>query len=142
MVFMRNLRALEQVENVEYLVYRATVAHNEAEGLGVIREMQMLRKLHEQKTIRRLDLQGLPIALLRDNSIVIINASDYIHDTNDLRDGLAAFRRARPNDPAVFVTAGRVSKRAQNTLAGFNLNVTESGQSSVVDRKSSPGNRR
>jgi len=142
MVFMRNLRALQDIENVEYLVYRATAAYNEVEGLGVIREMQMLKKIHEQQGILRIDLQGLPVAMLRDRSLVIVNAEDYIHDSNDLRDGIDAFRRARPNDPAVLVAAGRVSARAKETLAGFSLGVTQSGQPAIVDRNSDTPNRR
>lgn len=71
--------------------------------------MRLLRRLHEQHGINRIDLQGLPVAMLNDSSLVIVNASDYIHDSQELRDAIAAFRRVRPNDPGIFVTAGKVS---------------------------------
>ena len=136
MIFMDHLRAMKQVENVQYLAYRATTAYNEAEGLGVIREMELLRRLHERDGINRIDIQGLPVAMLRDNSVVIVNAADYIHDTQELRDAIAAFRHARPNDPGIFVTAGRISPRAKEMLSDFDLQVIESGQTTLIERVS------
>jgi hypothetical protein len=142
LVFMDHLRALKQVENSQYLVYRATTAYNEAEGLAVIREMRLLRRLNERHGISRIDLQGLPVAMLQDRSVVIVNAADYIHDSQELRDAIATFRRARPNDPAIFVTAGVVSSRARKTLTDFDLQVIESGNTSLVERISRQPERR
>ncbi len=99
--------------------------------------MRLLRRLHEQHRINRIDLQGLPVAMLNDSSVVIVNASDYIHDSQELRDAIAAFRRVRPNDPGIFVTAGKVSMRAKKTLADFELQVIESGNTSLVERVAS-----
>ncbi len=142
MIFMEHLRAIKQVENVQFLVLRATTAYNEAEGLGVISEMQLLRSLHQRYGILRIDLQGLPVAILQNNEVVIVNAADLIHDTQDLRDAISAFRRARPNDPAIFLTAGNVSPRAQTTLADFGLQTIESGQITTVERISRQPDRR
>ena len=141
-IFMDHLRALKNVENAQYLVYRATNAYNEAEGLGVIRELQLLRRLHERHGISRIELQGLPVALLNDRGVVIVNAADYIHDTQELRDAIAAFRRGRPNDPAIFVTAGLVSPRARKTLDDFGLQAIESGNTTLVERLSRQPNGR
>ena len=134
MIFMDHLRAIAEVENVQYLVFRATNAYDEAEGLGVIREMRLLRRLNERHGITRIDLQGLPVAMLRNGSVVIVNAADYIHDSQDLRGAIAAFRRVRPNDPGIFLTAGRVSPRAHRTLSDFDLHVFESGNTALVER--------
>lgn len=141
-IFMDHLRALKKVEHIQHLVYRATNAYNEAEGLGVIREMQLLRRLHERHGISRIELQGLPVALLNDGSVVIVNAADYIHDTQELRDAIASFRRGRPNDPAIFVTAGLVSARARKTLDDFGLQAIESGNTTLVERLSRQPNGR
>ncbi len=133
LIFMNHLRALKNVTNYQYLVYRATNAYDEAEGLGMVREMQILRRLHEQHGVTQIDLQGLPVALLQDGTVVIVNASDYIYDSQELHDAIAAFRRARPNDPGIFITAGKVSPRAKKTLNGFNLQVAESGNTTLVE---------
>ncbi len=142
MIFMEHLRAVKRVENMQYLVYRATNAYNEAEGLGVIREMQMIRSLHERHGIARIDLQGLPVAMLQNGSTVIVNASDYTHDTQDFRAAISAFRRVRPNDPAIFLTAGVVSQRTRAALDGFYIQVVESGNTTLVEHVSRQSDRR
>ncbi len=134
MILMDHLRAIKGVENCQYVVYRATTAYDESEGLGMIREIRLLRRLHEQHGISSIDLQGLPVAMLNDSSVVIVNAADYIHDSQDLRNAIAAFRRVRPNDPGIFITSGKVSMRAKKTLTDFDLQVIESGNRSLVER--------
>lgn len=142
MIFMEHLRTIKQVENVQFLVLRATTAYNEAEGLGVISEMQLLRTLHQQDGIARIDLQGLPVAILPNGNVVVVNASDFVHDTQDLRDAISGFRRARPNDPAVFMTSGHVSPRAQRTLTDFGLQTVESGHAVLAERATRQPDRR
>jgi len=136
MIFMDHLRALQDVEQAQSLVYRATNAYNEAEGLAVIQEMRLLRSLHERHGINRIELQGLPIALLNDRRVFIVNAADYIHATQEFRDAVASFRRARPNDPGIFLTAGIVSESARQTLDDHGLKLLESGSTSLVERVS------
>ncbi|SMP73843.1 hypothetical protein SAMN06265222_11723 [Neorhodopirellula lusitana] len=134
MIFMGHLRTLKDVQNFQYLVYRATTAYDESEGLGMIRELRLIRRLHEQHGVISIDLQGLPVVMLRDSSVVIVNASDYIFDSQDMRDAMASFRRTRPNDPAIFITAGKVSEDAKVMLANFDVQVVESGNTTMVER--------
>lgn len=142
MIFVDHLRALKSVENYQLLAYRATTAYNEAEGLGMLNEIRLLHELHDRHGIAQINTQGLPIAVLSDGRVVIINASDYIHDTQEWRDAITAFRRSRPNDPTALLTAGRVSPRAKEALTQHGVHVIESGRVDLTPRISrQPGER-
>jgi len=137
MIFMDHFRMLRGVENIQFLVYRATTVDTEADGLAVIKELKLLRQLHEGYGINRIDLQGLPVAMLKNNSTVIVNAADYIHDSQELRDAMASFRRVRPNDATTFITAGKVSAQARNTFARQDILLSESGQTRLAQKSES-----
>ena len=137
MIFMDHLRSIKNVDQFQYVVYRATTAYNESEGLSMIRELRLISRLHREHGVNSVDLQGLPVVMMSDNTVVIVNASDYIHDTQSLRDAITAFRKLRPNDQVVFITAGKVSMRAKRTLSDFEIQVVESGNTSMVERVSS-----
>ena len=134
MIFMSHLRMLQSVKNYQYLVYRATTAYDEAEGLGVIREIRLISRLDEQHGVSSIDLQGLPVVMLNDGSVVIVNASDYIYDSQEMRDAIAGFRKTRPNDPVIFITSGLISANAKVMLSNYDIQAVESGNTSMIQR--------
>ena len=134
MIFMSHLRMLQGVKNYQYLVYRATTAYDEAEGLSVIREIRLISRLDEQHGVSSIDLQGLPVVMLNDGSVVIVNASDYIYDSQEMRDAIAGFRKTRPNDPVIFITSGLISANAKVMLSNYDIQAVESGNTSMIQR--------
>jgi hypothetical protein len=63
---------------------------------------------------------------------VIVNAADYIPNTQEVQDAVLAFRRSRPNDPVWFITAGRISDQAKNTFDSSRIAVIEEGRADLL----------
>lgn len=124
---MDPFRALEGVRNREALIERAAQASSEADALSSIREGRMLADIREKKPIRKLEFAGLSLAELEDGTRVLVCPYDYLTNTRELADWVNGYRMSNPNVAAVFVTAGRVSPLARETIEGARIRIVEEG---------------
>lgn len=121
--------ALGGGEDTAALFEGAAEARNQAEALSVIREGKMLLDIHKRRPIVQLEFVGLPLAMLSDQTNVIVCPYDYVTNTQELVEGVGAYRAKNPNVRTVFVSANRVSKAARKTLESANITVVEGGPS-------------
>jgi hypothetical protein len=128
---MSQFRALDGVQNRAALIEGAAEAHTEAEAFSSTREGKMLVDIREQKPIRRPEFVGLPLAVLDNGTHVLVCTYDYVTNTQEVGDGVAAYRASNPNVPTVFVTAGRVSPAARKTLEFARFRIVEEGTPSL-----------
>jgi hypothetical protein len=124
---MDQFRALEGVQNRAALIERAAQAYNEADALSSIREGKMLADIRKRKPIRKLEFVGLSLAELNDGTGVLVCPYDYVTSTRELADCVNGYRMSNPNVTAVFVTAGRVSPLARETIEGLRIRIVEEG---------------
>ncbi len=128
---MQRLQLMEQFKTLEAagdrtaLLEGAAEARTQAEALGAIREGKMLVDIQKSKPILRLEFVGLPSAVLGDGTHVVVCAYDYVNDTQELADGVSAYRASNPNVITAFVSADRVSPAARKTLESANITVVE-----------------
>jgi hypothetical protein len=125
MQLMVQFRALDGVGNRAALIEGAAEAYNEAEALSSIREARMLVDLRQRKPIQHLELPGLPLAVLDDGTHVVVCPYDYVTDTQELRNGVSAYRQANPNVATVLLVAGRVSPAARRTIESVRVSIVE-----------------
>jgi hypothetical protein len=126
---MEQFRALEAVGGRAALLEEAAEARTQAEALGTIREGKMLVDIQRRKPIRRMEFVGLPLAVLGDGTHVVVCPYDYVNNTQELADGVRAYREANPGVTTVFLTADGVSQAARKTLESANISVIEGGPS-------------
>ncbi len=126
---MEQFRGMRNIANRAALIEDAAEARTQAEALGTIRAGKMLADIQKRKPIRRLELVGLPLAVLGDAVHVLVCPYDYVNNTRELADGVSAYRASNPNVIAVFVSADRVSPAARKTLESANITVVEGGPS-------------
>jgi hypothetical protein len=131
MHLMGQFRALEGVRNRGALIEGAGEAHHEAEALSSIREARMLVDLRQRKPIERLELPGLPMAVLNDGTNVIICPYDYVTNTRELHDGVSAYRQANPDVVTILLIAGQVSPAARKTIEAVSVSIVEEGTSAL-----------
>ena len=125
---MTYLRLLRGVKNLAVLVEWAVEAQTEAEGLAVIRDLVMFSELHRRDPIEKLIDVGLVGAVLKRGEIIVAVTADYVHNSKEIADGVADFRKAYPDAPAVFVVSGRVSAAARKTFEAAKVRVNENDQ--------------
>jgi hypothetical protein len=125
--FLTTLRRLRGVGNLSVLVQAAVEVVDEAEGLAAMHEANMLAELHARRPIARLDLIGLPVAVLRDGQCVCVCAADYLTNTREMQDLIGTFRKAYPKASATFVVVGRASAAAKQSFAAAGITVAENG---------------
>ncbi len=126
---MELFTALNSAGDAAALIEGAAEARNQAEALGAIREGKMLVDIHKRKPIVRLEFVGMPLAVLGDQTRVIVCPYDYITNTQELAEGVSAYRAKNPNVKTVFVSSDRVSKAARKTIESANITVVEGGPS-------------
>ena len=107
----------------------AAEARTQAEALGTIREGKMLVDIQRRMPIWRLEFVGLQLAVLSNGTHVIVCPYDYVTNTRELADGVAAYRASNPGVTTVFVAADRVSPDARKTLESARIHVVEGGPS-------------
>jgi hypothetical protein len=90
----------------------------------------------------RLEFVGLPLAVMGDQTHVIVCPYDYVTDTEELAEGVSAYRTENPNVSTVFVSADRVSKAARKTLESSGIAIIEGGPSNWVLVQSQQGSPR
>jgi hypothetical protein len=129
MLLMVQFRALDGVRNRAALIEGAAAAYNEAEALSSIREARMLVDLRQRRAIQHLELPGLPLAVLNDGTHVVVCPYDYVTDTQELRNGVSAYRQANPDVATVLMTAGDVSPAARRTIKSARISIVEEGAS-------------
>jgi hypothetical protein len=129
MQLMVQFRALDGVRNRATIIEGAAWAYNEAEALSSIRGAKMLVDLRQRKPIQHLELPGLPLAVLNDGTHVIVCPYDYVTNTQELRDGVSAYRKANPNVTTILLTNGRVSSAARRTIESAHISIVEEGMS-------------
>ena len=123
---MEQFRTLEGVRNRTALIEVAAAVHNEAEALSAIRKGKMLADIRDRQSIRSLESVGLlPLAVLDDETHVLICPYDYLRSTRELNDYIDAYRASNPNIPAVLVTAGRVSPAVLKKMESARIQVVE-----------------
>lgn len=118
-------RKLDGAQNRSALIESAAEARTEAEALGVMREAEMLERIHDQEPIERLQFVGLPLAILRDGTHFIVCPSDYVTNTLEVQQAVASYRQACPDESIVLAVAGRVSALTRATLDTAGLSLKE-----------------
>lgn len=126
---MESFKTLEGAGDRTALLEGAAEARTQAEALGAIREGKMLVDIQKSKPILRLEFVGLPLAVLGNGTHVVVCPYDYVNGTQELADGVSAYRASNPNVITVFVSADRVSPAARKTLESANIAVVERGLS-------------
>lgn len=124
---MQVFRALKGFEGRAALLASAAEARNQAEAQGSIREGKMLLDIRERKPLRRMEFVGLPMAVTQDGTHVVVCPYDYVTNTDELVDGVRAYRASNPQVPTVFISADRVSPAARSTLESAKVSVVEGG---------------
>jgi hypothetical protein len=125
--FLTTLRRLRGVGNLSVLVQAAAEVVDEAEGLAAMHEASMLAELHARRPIARLDLVGLPVAVLRDGQCVCVSAADYLTNTLEVRNLIASFRQTYPRATAIFAVVGLASPQAKRSFASAGITLAENG---------------
>ena len=125
---MRHFRKLAGVQNRSALIEAAAEAETQEAALGVIHIGRMLEDLHQKRSIVSLDFRKVPEAILPDGTRVVLSSEDYIHNTEEVREGVAAYRAKHSAVPVIFGTAGRLSPSARRTLESADIQVFENGQ--------------
>ena len=133
---MELFTALNSAGDAAALLEGAAEARNQSEALGAIREGKMLVDIHKRKPIVRLEFVGMPLAVLGDQTRVIVCPYDYVTNTQELAEGVSAYRAKNPNVKTVFVSADRVSPAARKTLESANITVVEGGPSNWRPKQS------
>ena len=131
MAFVYYLRKLVGIDNLTSLVEGAADARNECEALSSIRELQLLVELRRTHAIARVTFAGLPMALLCDQSQVIVTAADFIVDCPPVAELIVRYRKEFPSTPTVLLTGGRVSAEAEGQFAAAGIHVAR--HSSAAD---------
>jgi len=125
LLILQQLRSLRHVRNMPVLVERAIEATTESEGLSVLQELKMLNELNQRDPVEEIQNLGLPLARTKSGGLVIISAADYITNTPEVMEAIAAHRRDHPNTPTTFFVAGRVSPLAKQSFAAAKIEVLE-----------------
>ena len=113
---MDEFRALKGVPGRAALLQAAVHAYSESEALSTIREGKMLTDIHKKKPILNLDFVGLPVAVLNDGTHAFVCSYDYLTNTQELIDGVAAYRMSKPTVETVLIMSGGVSAAASRTM--------------------------
>ena len=127
LLFVQQLRKLRGVDGLAAAIECAAEATNEAEGLSAIQELRMLSELHHRKPIKKLENVGLPLATLETGDCVVVVAADHIANTQELVEGVAAYRQDYSETNSVFVTSGTLSPAARKTFQRTGIRVMENG---------------
>ena len=122
---MDQFRALKGVPGRAALIAAAAHAYSEAEALSIIREGKMLADIRKEKPILTLDFVGLPLAVLNDGTHVFVCSYDYLTNTQELIEGVNAYRMSQPTVKAVLVISGDVSEAARRTLESAHIMIVE-----------------
>ncbi|UCD51388.1 MAG: hypothetical protein JSW27_01910, partial [Phycisphaerales bacterium] len=125
LLVMYEFRALEDVPGRETLIEATTHADTESEALSTIRGGEMIVDLGKRKMIRELTFVGLPMAVLGDGTHVIICPYDYITNTEELIQGVNAYRTSHPQVKTVLATTGDASAAARRTLEAARIEIVE-----------------
>jgi len=126
---MELIASLENVRGSAALLEGAAEARNQSEALSTIREGKMLVDIHKRNPIVRLEFVGLPLAVMDDKTRVIVCPYDYVTNTQELADGVSAYRGKNPDVNTVFVSADRVSNAARKTIESAGIAVVAGGPS-------------
>jgi len=122
---MHQFKAVAGVSGRASLIEAATHADTEADALATIRAGKMIADLGERKTIRELTFVGLPMAVLGDGTHAIICPYDYITNTEELIQGVNAYRKSYPQVETTLVTTGGASAAARRTLKAVRIEIVE-----------------
>jgi hypothetical protein len=122
---MDQFRALNGIEGRAAVIQEAAEAHTKAEALSSIRTAKMLVDLRKEKPIRRLEHVGLPLAILDNGTHVVVCPYDYVTNTQELSDGVNAYRSSNPNVATVFLSAGHFSPAARRTAEAARVRIVE-----------------
>jgi hypothetical protein len=122
---MNQFRALNGVSGRAALIEAATHAYSEAEALSTIREGKMLADLRVTKPILRLEFVGLPLAVLNNGTHVFVSSYDYLTNTQELIDGVSAYRASKPLVTTMLLTSGGVSPAATKTIESARVEIVE-----------------
>ena len=123
---MEQFNALEGVQNRAALIEVAAKAHTEAEALSSIRKGKMLADIRKRQPIRLLKFVGMfPLAILNNETHVLICPYDYVTSTRELDIYLSAYRASNPNVTTVLVTAGQVSPAVIKKLDSARISIVE-----------------
>ena len=76
----------------------------------------MLTDIHKKRPILDLDFVGLPLAVLNDGTHAFVCSYDYLTNTQELIDGVNAYRTSKPTVETVLVMSGGVSVAASRTM--------------------------
>jgi len=122
---MEQFRALDGVQNRAALI-EVAAAHNEAEALSAIRKGQMLADTRTRQPIHLLKSMGLlPLAVLDDETHVLICPYDYLRSTREVDNYLDAYRASNPNATTMLITAGRLSPAVLKKMESARITVVE-----------------
>ncbi|MEX0701196.1 MAG: hypothetical protein WD069_03795 [Planctomycetales bacterium] len=123
--YLKQLRALEGVEDRAALVTAAAQARSESDGMAVLREMQMLVAAHVDTPFRRVESIGLSLGVREDGTHVLICPVDHLWDAPEVSQAIAAYRQLYPTTPAVLHLAGRIEPAARARLAEARISVAK-----------------
>ena len=116
LTFIHLYRQIANVEHADVMVYLATRDATEADILRRLKELRLLGRLHKKGPIAGISDGGLPVAVLRDGSIVGVCSVDYLINTNAVQQAATAFRKANPERSLTLMSTGWLSPAAKSTL--------------------------
>ena len=122
---MDQFRLLKGLPGRPALIEAAARATSEAEALGVIRQGKILVDIRELKPILRLEFVGLPLAVANDATHIFVSTYDYLTNTEELIEGVSAFRTSKPLVPAILVSSGNLSPAATQSVVSARILVIE-----------------
>jgi hypothetical protein len=122
-LLMEQFEGMEAVSGRASLIEAATYADTEAEALAVIRAGKMIVDLNKRQAVRELTFVGLPLAVLDDGTHIIICPFDYVMNTEELIEGVHAYRTAYRQAKAIMLTTGGVSAAARKTLEAAGIGI-------------------
>lgn len=123
LLLMEQFEGIGAVSGRASLIEAATYADTEAEALAVIRAGKMIVDLNKRQAVRKLTFVGLPLAVLDDGTHIIICPFDYVMNTEELIEGVHAYRTAYRQAKAIMLTIGDVSAAAHKTLEGAGIGI-------------------